>query len=74
MAAKAMASEMLANDLTRQTALKIADLSAEMNVTRELGSNGGSIKDIVLTEPVLLRVPVEYVKRKARGLRWKFWA
>lgn len=73
-AAKAMANEMLANDLTRQMALEIADLSAEMSVARKLSSNGGSMRDVVLTEPVLTRVPVEYVKRKARGLRWKFWA
>lgn len=73
MAAKAVAGEMLSASQTKQRALDIAACSAEMNVASELSQPGGSMKDIVLTEPLLTRLPVEHVKRKATGLRWKFW-
>jgi hypothetical protein len=71
-AAKAMAGEMLATSQTKQRALDIAALSAEMSVARELGQDG-SMEGIVLTETVLARLPIEHIKRQAIGFRWRFW-
>lgn len=71
-AAKVMAGEMLAAGHTNQRALDIAAFSAEMSVVRELSLDDSSMKDVVLTEPVLARLPVTHIKQKFAGFRWKF--
>ncbi len=72
-AAKTLAGEMLISSQTRSRAISIAEFSAEMSAARELSQDGGNMKDVVLTEPVLCRVPVEHLKQKNTGFRWKFW-
>jgi hypothetical protein len=73
MAARSMAGEMLIVPHTKQKAWDIAAFSAEMSVARELSQHDGSMKDIVLTEALLTRVPVGHLKRTRLGLRWRFW-
>jgi hypothetical protein len=44
-----------------------------MNVANQLSKQDGGLEGIVLTEAVLMRVPVGHVKRRTTRHRWKFW-
>ena len=73
-AARAIAQNMLSASDTKERAAQIAVSSAEMQVARDLSPSMSGMRHVVLIEPSLLRVPVGYVKSKARGRRWKFWS
>jgi len=74
LAARTMADAMLnAGPSSSDHARGIAATSAEMNVANQLSQEGGGMEGIVLTEALLMRVPVEHVKRRTTRRRWKFW-
>jgi hypothetical protein len=74
LAARTMADGMLnAGPSSSSRARGIAATSAEMHAANQLGQEDGGMKGIVLTEAVLMRVPVEHVKRRTTRRRWKFW-
>lgn len=74
LAARALAVEMLqGSDFEAQRAGDIADSSAEMNVVRQLAGDSGDLTGIILTEPLLSRVPIEHVRRNSPRFRWRFW-
>lgn len=64
-AAHELGAQMVKGDESAcKIAMQIAGLSAELNVINQLVGKGGSMTDIVLTEPVMLRLPVEYLTGK----------
>jgi hypothetical protein len=68
-AAKRLASNLLADQSSRRDALRIVAMSSEWTTVRSLCPEGDDFSDLVLTETVLLRVPLEYVSRTQRNAK-----
>jgi hypothetical protein len=58
-----LAHSMLAASPSRRHALKIVGASAEWATIRQLCPEGSDFDGCVLVEPVLMRVPIEYLQR-----------
>jgi hypothetical protein len=72
-AARTVADAMLSADAERQRVLEVAAGSAEMQVAKDLKAEDGSMRDIVLTEPLLGRLLIRYLAEKNAEPSWKFW-
>ena len=72
-ASRALARRMLDAPPTRERAIRVAEQSAECAAVRELCPDGQNINGCVLTEPVVMRLPIDYVRKPQSGRRWRFW-
>lgn len=69
-----LARNMLATESSRRDALKIVARSAEWATLRQLCPEGNDFSGCGLVEPVLMRVPIEYLQTVKRiRSRWRFW-
>ena len=59
--ANRLARNMLAVESSRHDALRIVEMSAEWEAVRSLYPEGGDFSGCVLTESVLIRIPLEYL-------------
>jgi hypothetical protein len=72
-ASRSLARRMFDSPLTRERAGRVAEQSAECAAIRALCPDGQDIEGCVLTEAVLIRLPIEYLGKQRSGSSWRFW-
>jgi hypothetical protein len=71
-AARRLAAKMVKGDeLACKIVMQVAGLSPELDLINQKVRKGTAVADIELTEPVLSRLPVEYLTKRKPW--WKFW-
>jgi len=69
----AMARDLLsADEHSRRLVLAVASASAELDAVNRMVKGGSDIANIVLTEPVLFRIPTEHLAKRQKPW-WQLW-